>query len=379
MANKKPHAVDRVYFVGAGLSAGMRYPVGATLLVKLVKYLERQEQIRSRAGRSTELLGSIDKLLQQYFGLQRGDIDRINVAEFFSVAHALVDNPWLAGAAGSANSAKRASPISDGLEAAMFHGLAAVVRTYFHELNRRNKEPPADIASLIDQLRARRDAIVTFNWDEELDNFLEDKFGIRYLAGDRSHEDALLMLKAHGSVGWYDVSQGIGNDDLYFIAGEDERVPRVGRRLIGYVENELPRDIVDGEKHSVFDCAPVITPPTFAKRFTYLEQQLIWQDVIAVCRSAHEFVFLGYSLPRDDYLTRAAIRSALSESRHRKPLRCLVVDRAFDDDKRLNFEDLFDAGHGAEAHFLQWEFGNDDSRCGDKLNAALERATITRG
>jgi hypothetical protein len=123
------------------------------------------------------------------------------------------------------------------------------------------------------------------------------------------------------------VRQGIGNKDAYFIAGSDNRIGRSQRRVLAYDENELPVDI-DGETaHGPLSCPPLITAPTFDKRFEYVEQHRIWRDAIEICEAAREFVFLGYQLSKDDSLTRAAMRSAIQARTQKEPVRWLVVDR----------------------------------------------------
>src|SRR5439155_22066705 len=121
-------------------------------------------------------------------------------------------------------------------------------------------------------------------------------------AGDRR----FLILRPHGSIGWYDLNQGLANHQSYLIAQEDSSIQRFEKRIVAYPQIELPKDILNRRKPFILDCPPIITPPTFAKRFQYAEQLRIWQDVLEVCSNAKTFIFLGYSLPQDDYLTRAA-------------------------------------------------------------------------
>jgi len=118
---------------------------------------------------------------------------------------------------------------------------------------------------------------------------------------------------------------------------------------------------------------PLIMPPTFAKRFEYPEQQSIWRDVIDVCRDAREFIFLGYSLPPDDFLTRAAIRSALSETSF-TDLRCLVVGKT--PDVLANAQTVFRGGLSHRRNFLQFTFGSDDASLARQIRTRLPLARI---
>jgi hypothetical protein len=97
--------------------------------------------------------------------------------------------------------------------------------------------------------------------------------------------------------------------------------------------------------------------------------------VLEVCGNAKEFVFLGYSLPKDDFLTRAAIRAAIALRRNRERIRCLVVDRTFEDTKRLNFLSVFD-GLSPDRNHLRWSFGSDGSTIAEELTQKLSRAFV---
>ena len=193
--------------------------------------------------------------------------------------------------------------------------------------------------------------------------------------GSAREASETLVLKPHGSVGWYDIQRGIGNKNAYLIAETDQRIGRYSKRIVAYTANDLPLDIDGDTYHSALACPPVITAPTFAKRFDYIEQQQIWQDVLAVCENASDFIFLGYSLPKDDFLTRAAIRAAISRQRSGRQIRCLIVDRWLEDSKLLNFLSVF-GGLSPDRNYLQWEFGSDDEVLAEKVKQKLRRAFV---
>ncbi len=368
---------ERVYFIGAGFSAGAQYPVGRDLMRRIVDYLagprsrsawkyppgftnsvRRTRNDRERVG---QLLGIIDQVLAQYFASSRARIDEIDVAEFFTMAGTLADSPWLVQDRRPGPGGVPAGNGATSTESSLFHDLAAVTRSYFHDICDA-LALPADLAGAIAAVRPDRDAIVNFNWDEEVDYHLGWNLhrDVSYTLGawdaeHRARDPHVLVLKPHGSVGWYDVQMGIGNGESYFIAGNDVRIPRYEQRIVAFSEVALPLDVDGATVHSPLACPPVITAPTFAKQFRYIEQQRIWQDVLQVCQTAHEFVFLGYSLPRDDFLTRAAIRRALHENRARD-LRCLVVDRVWNAARVENYRDVF-GDHVGDHNHLRWDFG----------------------
>jgi hypothetical protein len=393
--DEKSPSPPRVYFIGAGFSAGLYYPTGRDLMRSLVGYLRGEPQDddleeygfdnsvlqsdRSTQKRAKQILGVIERVLQEYFAIALADIGRVDVAEFFTMAHTLSESPWLLEGSGITGHALKASSGDDPpSKLTLFTDLTAVTRSYFNDIGMM-LPPSEDIKSILETMDHKGDAIINFNWDEEVDLELTqtDEQGISYTLGDCREDGGVLTLKPHGSVGWYDAVQGIGNTEAYFIANKDPRIGRAQKRILAYDENEQPLDI-DGEtEHSPLTCPPVITAPTFSKRFDYIEQQRIWQDVLEICGKAREFVFLGYSLPRDDFLTRAAIRSAIQANDRDQELKCLVVDKSFDDAKFINFESVFE-GLTRNRNFFQWEFGQDDPQFAAKLKKKLKDALILR-
>lgn len=373
---------DRVWFIGAGFSAGLGYPLGFQLLPQLIQYLQGTFKLRGRSGYrfsntsqykgnknlSARIVQEIDEFMRTYFALNLSQSEEVNVAEFFTIAHTLCGtSPLLR------PTAELQTTSSD---AALYEVLAAATRTFFLDISRLTevKDQPADFLKLLEEFEPERDAIISFNWDEELDLGLSELSDIAFTLADWAKERCYLILKPHGSIGWYDVTQGVYNEDGYFIAANDDRLPRAKQRVMAYLEMEHPIDI-DGRAHPAFACPPLIMPPTFAKRFDYPEQQNVWQDVLKVCRDAKEFIFLGYSLPPDDFLTRAAIRSAISTKEVTK-LRCLVVGKS--DNVLANAQTIFQKGLHRDRNFLQFTFGSDDPSLAKQIRSKLPGAKISQ-
>jgi len=384
----------RVFFIGAGFSAGMHYPVGSELMQRLIGYLNGEPEAEAlqlggftnsvrNAGedcrtRASKIVAVIERVLRRYLGVKLQAIDQVAVAEFFTMAHTLSDSPWLL-ARGHGMTSRSIVNSDETSELTLFRDLAAVTRSYFQDISEVFR-PPNDIQSVLSLIRLRPEdnAVINFNWDEEVELALSSGDGdVAYTLGSwheqRTHT---LVLKPHGSIGWYDLQQGIANTGAYLIIA-DHDVPRYERRIVSYSQNELPMDL-DGETpHSPLSCPPVITAPTFAKRFEYVEQHRIWQDVIDVCSAATEFVFLGYSLPRDDFLTRAAIRSSIGSQRRAQSIKCLVLDRGFDDAKLLNFLSVF-SGFSLDHNHLKWNFGANSPGLDKSIRSRLRAATLPR-
>ena len=361
---------SRVYFIGAGFSAGAGYPVGRELVPQLMCWLQRarfrdaQDKLRQEY-----ILTATSRLLGHYLGVSidltkageekiRAAFAGVDVAEFYSMAHALAEMPALF------DSRPVQSAELDPFDLSrLYEFLSAATRSYFLHISEQRERLPKDMDAILNNINERRHAIVNFNWDEEVDILLstweedgadDDQDHLAYTIHGWTSK-RFVHLKPHGSIGWYDVKQGLANDDLYFIADDDNRIRRSEQSILAFSENELPKD-VDGEWHPRLSCPPVIMPPTFTKRFEFAEQQMIWRDVIELCGHAHEFVFLGYSLPFDDFLTRAAIRRSISGRTGQDSVKCLLVGTSCGEHVVRNFASVF-PGFSVEGHFLQWTFG----------------------
>jgi len=388
--------IERVYLVGAGFSAGAGYPLGNRLVPEIIHRLKgappRNPVFRGKFENSLRMsrknrtlaryaLATIQAFLEMYFGItlnlqkaRPSQIDaalaKISVAEFYTLAQAFAERElfFASGPAGRRRRQKQHSALPG-----LYEILAAAVRTYFNDIST-VVNTPKDVSAILETISASKHAMIDFNWDEEVDIYLSDKYDVSYTFGDwQSNTRNYLLLKPHGSINWYDIKQGIGNRDLYFIADRDNRLEPEQRRLVAYEANSQPEDL-DGGAYSVLSCPPIITPPTFAKRFDYLEQQLIWRDTLRVCTTASQFVFLGYALPPDDFLTRAAIRRSLHARKPTVNMQCLIVSRYLDD--IANYQELFGGALTAQNHF-NWTFGGGSSAAiGELFGRKLKQASV---
>jgi hypothetical protein len=395
----------RVYFIGAGFSKALGYPLGSELLLELVRRLSGRRKQNNDLYRaafreaSVQLLRSLEDFLQQYMGFRialqelpeaelKDALSEVNQAEFYSVLHTLAEAPGLFRVGSRSLRKTKREELLDAPQ--MFAAVAAATRSYFVDVC---WTPPLDMpryfTDLLHQFQADEEAIVTFNWDEEVEGHISEQMqrgdmAIAYTLQSWSSERPYLILKPHGSICWYDMKQGIGNVAPYLIAGGDPRLSRREMSLVTFYEYDAPRDI-DLQYHAPLACPPVISPPTFSKRFDYVEQQLIWQDIVDVCVDAEEFVFLGYSLLNDDYLTRSAVRRAILRSRGsaRRRIKYLIVSRPTSGvagpptHLKTQFASVF--GVCDERHFLPWVFGTEKprQRIRDMIDAQIAEAFVT--
>ena len=398
---RRSRRATRVYFIGAGFSKPLGYPLGTELLFELVRRLRGDRKRDNELGKkefqksSRHLLRTLEDFLDRYMGyaipldkpvlsenLLRKALAAVNQTEFYSVLHALAEVPELFENR-SLSQLQHASQKTELLNSAdTFAAVAAATRTYFVDVCWTDPTDPSDMPAyfvdLFDEFQHEREAVITFNWDEEVETYIETVLAsdrqIAYTRGSWSDNKPYLILKPHGSICWYDLKQGIlppNTDELYLVAGGDPRLTRQEMSLVTFYDYDVPLDINE-EYHGPLACPPVITPPTFSKKFEYREQQLIWRDVVDVCADASEFVFLGYALRDDDYLTRAAVRRAILHPRSR--LKYLVVNQPSNGSKAVpphlasQFASVF--GKCEDRHFLPWVFGK-ESR-GESIRKAID-------
>ena len=396
---KSKTSFERVLFLGAGFSAGAHYPVGGKLTLEIVQYLQGKPlRIKKElpefansarataAGRSfcEETLRGISTVLQDYFLSTLDNTGDVDVTEFFSISHALARNLFLYGSRHASTPRTKFTtspkPHDSVLMAGLYDLLATAVLYYFVDISDLIDPLPGDMAAILGKVSPKRDAIVSFNWDEEVDYYFTKKrnLNVVYTVGSWQAADDILILKPHGSIGWFDVIRGIGNEDTFFIAEGDERLSRDRRRILSFWDVARPVAIEsdDEKREEMYFCPPIITPPTFAKSFEYPEQNWIWQDILEICSNAKQFVFLGYSLPQDDYLTRAAIRNAL-QNNPRSKLCCLIVNSDPTNPKlHSNYESVFRGELDPQMNYLDWSFGSGKRGVVAKIEAQLAKAFL---
>jgi hypothetical protein len=155
------------------------------------------------------------------------------------------------------------------------------------------------------------DAVVTFNWDLLVEEALHD-LGKNWEYNLR--EDAISILKPHGSLDWFD-SKDVATikEELLFPLNKKFKKILVFRRF------RAPK---------IPPVVPVILPPVVNKKIEYKELESIWRDAWRALRHAAEIYILGYSLPPEDLHARLTIRSAIraNEKSDGHNLRIAVVN-----------------------------------------------------
>jgi hypothetical protein len=140
----------------------------------------------------------------------------------------------------------------------------------------------------------RGDVVITFNWDFLVEEALYD---LKKECEYHLDENAISILKPHGSLDWFDENEVSFKSKSVFALNDKFKRILVFRRF------RAPR--TDNP------AVPVILPPVANKKFKYKELQAIWRDAWLALRHAEQIYIIGYSLPSEDLHARLTIRSAI--------------------------------------------------------------------
>jgi hypothetical protein len=145
------------------------------------------------------------------------------------------------------------------------------------------------------------DTVITFNWDVLLERRLV-RNGIAFGYKSRDREQAVQLLKLHGSIDW---RHGEMLDSI-------RHFHQVHRQLF-----QLPWDRLMELRQSghLNDAPPYVVPPTFFKDLqgsTDLEE--LWVTAFRKVVLADEIHFCGYRLPPEDMYARSVLRRAIRQN-----------------------------------------------------------------
>lgn len=173
------------------------------------------------------------------------------------------------------------------------------IAEWFHEIH---SEPGDDL--LIERfsslVRRTASAIISFNWDYELDKALfanrvtPESYGL-------GHGPIMspVLLKPHGSLNWYPAKTG-----RHISAKRKEKLWSGGRdrdSIYCFLRWRAPRS---QRRRYV----PWIVPPTHLKDFGHGMLRRIWKRCVDALGVAKRIYFLGYSLPAPDWHSRYILR-----------------------------------------------------------------------
>jgi hypothetical protein len=312
--------LQRVFILGAGVSASCGIPVAQNILRAAMDRLESHDgPVRDRIHKLLDYLyPSFSIALRNYPNIE----DFMNLVEMAQQVNSkdfIESSMWPA-----KDLAKVAASV-----------LQAVTDFLWGQMKDCNLDPLKKFAKYV---LAEGDTVVTFNWDVTLEKVLDEDDDLLNFWYEPTAE--ILLLKPHGSIDWFrraKLPKDIASSALRKI--DDE--------LSVYPEFTLA-------KHKAMKSqTPVIVPPVAIKDFRSPFFQKTWTRVYRVVSQATEVYFIGYSLPKEDQfarlvLSRALLNNRLKAKRAKKPeLTIRVVNP--DEGAQQTFIGL--VGQGFKTHF----------------------------
>jgi len=170
------------------------------------------------------------------------------------------------------------------------------IARWFHEIH--SQERARDVLrTVVRRIKAANAAIISFNWDYELDQELFDSptstsYGIAPVP-----TSGIVLLKPHGSLNWYTATSGRHIKERLL----EVLWTRGGEHVYHFRPWRAPRS-------TVRQYLPWIVPPTHVKEFGHPMLRRIWRRCVDVLSTARTVYFLGYSLPAADWHSRYILR-----------------------------------------------------------------------
>jgi hypothetical protein len=183
------------------------------------------------------------------------------------------------------------------------------IANWFHEIHEKPKptQKRQILSDFVRRVKSKpNSAIISFNWDYELDKALFRDGGpwapvspARY-GLDQENIDLPQILKPHGSLNWYRGRSGRRiRRDLRIRLWKGERA---GESMYSFLRWREPRSST-GHRY-----LPWIIPPTHWKDFRHPMMKQIWKRCVDCLSVAKRVYFLGYSLPEADWHSKYVFR-----------------------------------------------------------------------
>jgi hypothetical protein len=270
-----------VYVVGAGLSAGLKFPTIHDLLPEMWDRLVR----RGLSVGLTKVIRFHHPEFNPSLRKTFPDIEQL-LSEMQANAQLFESSRPATG-----------NFTSDDLEE-LRKTLLLELAAWFHELQASAlRRPPKWLKKLVAKIREEQAQVISFNWDLVLD---EQLFGDRlskssYAFGKSS--DGPRLIKPHGSLNWFEKETGRHlKEEARF--GLTDPGPK---QIIAFKFYRSPKST-----RRVY--MPLIVPPVLAKEFRGDIFRHLWQETVAALSTAAEVRFLGYSLAEADVHARFILR-----------------------------------------------------------------------
>lgn len=300
-----------IYVVGAGLSAGLGFPLIGNLLPKMWPRIE-----------SANLANDLGKIIRFHHPSFQPECNSTfpNIEQLLSEMQA---NEHLFTSSRPAIGTFKPEDLLERRQSLLLELVA-----WFHELQRKALEqPPAWLSTLVNRIKTEKAQVISFNWDLVLDELLFDD-GLdesSYGFGKLSAKPCL--IKPHGSLNWYMQRSGqfLSEENKFSLGGHGKQ------EVFAFRLYRAPKS-----KQRTY--MPLIIPPVYAKQFQGRIFKRLWQKTVSALSVASEVRFLGYSMAPADFHARFILRccfhnqeeGALDRNGVRRPVtgraRVIIVD-----------------------------------------------------
>ena len=267
-----------VYVVGAGFSAGLGYPLTSDLLFRLWE--------KTGDDNFKEKLGKVIRFHHPGFKPER-------FASFPNVEQLLSEmlvNEQLFDASRQYEGKFTKADLQQ-----LQKDLLLKIADWFHDISKARKPDAPQTAWLKqfqEQVYNENAAIISFNWDLELD-WLLFRRGLNSASYGFSNytSNQPILLKPHGSLNWFEEKQG------KFLSDSKRTQIFTSRRkgaVYAFLKFRAPTSKV-GRTYT-----PLIIPPVYLKSFDKPIFKALWRKCTSVLSTAKRIVILGYSMPSAD-------------------------------------------------------------------------------
>ena len=146
------------------------------------------------------------------------------------------------------------------------------------------------------------DIIITFNWDNVLERFFEEKERKITFLFAGNDDKSIVILKLHGSIDWVKTSGEISPEMKDLLVVKDYKEEPSSNILRYREDNFLER--MNKEKKEVY-----IIPPLAYKDERIKPLGHIWASAYTALCNIERKIFIGYSFPKEDALARVLLSS----------------------------------------------------------------------
>jgi len=281
------HSSHKVVVIGAGVSASCGIAVSKDILRETISALGEKSHASREVHEALKYLYPDFELEFRNYPNIEDFLNLLDMASVFNTEEFTESSLWPRERIGRVTEIVR-------------RGLSEYIWSFCSSPEKTSKS----LLAYVDTYIRPGDVIITFNWDLMIEQALSKRDKVPrlvYQYSRGSNQKAIVLLKPHGSINWYDKNSAplvdrIDGTDL------DSSV-----KCINHIDLLTVHDLTDD--------TPVIVPPLSRKAF--LDRPVLsqtWNSVYRAVSDTTALIILGYSLPKEDQFSRFVLRRALRQN-----------------------------------------------------------------